>query len=167
MKYLRILFACFLLLFLQIALVPKISIGEISPDFPLLLTAYLAMNRGTLQGSLAGFVVGLVQDLFNPHLLGLNALAKSATGYGVGVAASKAETNNALFLVLLFGVAALAHDGIYLLFFTGLNIVRCFVLWFTVSVPSAAYTAIVGMAVYKTAMYFEAKVVRAFGKARP
>ena len=166
MKTARILIACFTFFLLQMIVAPKISFGDIGPDFTLLLVAYFAMNRPPVQGALAGFVIGLFQDLFNPELLGLNALTKSVTGYGLGVAATKAEPDSTLFLAALLGAAALGHDIIYLLIFTGLNPVKFFILLVTVSIPSAIYTALAGVVVHKFAAFLGTRVVRTLGKAR-
>jgi rod shape-determining protein MreD len=165
-KNLHVVIACFLFFLLQVLLAPRISIGEISPDFALLLVGYFAINRRPVQGAVGGFIIGLVQDLFNPDLLGLNALTKSITGYALSVVGAKADADNVVFLFGLFGVAALAHDFVYLLFYTGLHLGRFVVMWFTISVPSALYTALVGVIVHKVARYFGSKWVRSFGKAR-
>ena len=60
MRYLHLLFASFVFLLMQILLSPKIAIGAITPDFSLLLVAYLAINRGPIAGSVVGFLVGFV-----------------------------------------------------------------------------------------------------------
>jgi rod shape-determining protein MreD len=165
-KYAHVIAACFIFFFLQMVLAPRIAFGEIAPDFPLLLVAYFSLNRGAFQGSISGFFVGLLQDLYSPELLGLNALTKSLAGYVLGLVGGKAEPDNLPFLVGLFGIAALANDFVYLLFFTGLDLGRFFVMFFTIAVPSAVYTAILGVVVHKVATYFGGKVVKTFGKAR-
>jgi len=167
MRYLHLLFASFIFLLMQMLLAPKIAIGQIAPDFSLLLVAYLAINRGAIPGSVSGFLVGFVQDLYNPELLGLNALTKSIVGYGLGVAGSKGEPGSVPFLAALLAVAAAANDFLYLLFYTDMNVGRFFVVFFAVALPSAIYTAIVGVVVHKIALFSEARVVRSIGKARP
>ena len=69
-------------------------------------------------------------------------------------------------LPTLDGIAAVAHDFVYLLFFTGGDLGRFIILWITVSLPSAVYTALVGVVVHKIAEVMGDKVVRSFGKAR-
>lgn len=147
-------------------LAPKLAIGEIAPDFTLLLVAYFAINRPPIHGAVAGFLVGLLQDLFNPELLGVNALAKSITGYGLSVAAAKAEPESHIFLGGLLLASALAHDFIYLLVFSGLNLWKLLILWVTVALPSAVYTAIVGVIIHIVSVYLGNRVVQTFGKAR-
>ena len=87
--------------------------------------------------------------------------------YAVGVVGSKGEPDSVPFLAALLGILAAGHDFIYLLVYTDLNVVRFLVVFFTVALPSALYTAIVGVVVHKIALYSEAKVVKSFGKARP
>ena len=166
MKRIKVLVASFAFLMLQMLLAPRIAIGDIAPDFPLLLVAYFAVNQNPLRGSISGFAVGLVQDLFNPQLLGLNALTKSLSGYAVSVVGAKADPDNVFFLLALFGITALGHDFVYLLFFTGLDPGKFLLLLATVAIPSAIYTAFAGVVVHRIADFLGGKVVRTLGKAR-
>jgi rod shape-determining protein MreD len=142
------------------------SFGRIGPDFPLLIVVYFAVFRGTLGGSVAGFVVGILQDLFNPAFLGLNALTKSLVGYAMGRAGAQTERDNPLFLVAVFGAAALAHDFVYLLFFTQFNLGKFILTWLSVGVPSAVYTAVVGAVVHALVNFTLREGVRYVGKTR-
>lgn len=153
-------------LMLQVLLADKISIGRVEPDFPLLIVAYFAVFKGPVRGPVVGFLVGLIQDLFNPAFLGLNALTKTIVGYGLGIAGSKTEPDSSVFLFALLGGAALLHDFVYLLFFTGLSLGKFFLIWVTVSIPSALYTAIVGVLVHVIVSYALREVVRYLGKTR-
>ncbi|UCG53077.1 MAG: rod shape-determining protein MreD [Candidatus Latescibacterota bacterium] len=166
MKRIEFLVVLIVFFFLQAVLAGRMSIGSISPDFPLLIVVYFAVHKNSFQGAILGFVVGLLQDLFNPSFLGLNAFTKTLTGYGLGLAGSKTERDNWLFLLALFGVAAMAHDFVYLLIFTGLHPGKFFVMWVTVSIPSAVYTAVVGVVVHALVSYSATEVVRYLGKAR-
>ena len=51
-----------------------------TPDFLLLLVVFNAMFRGRWQGGVAGFLIGLTEDLFFGRFIGLNALAKCVVG---------------------------------------------------------------------------------------
>lgn len=166
MKYAATAVVVLFFAILQVAAAPRMAMGQIAPDFPLMLVCYFAVSRKAQQASVAGFIVGLCQDLFNPALLGLNAMTKTLTGYFLSLASAKLEPDSWLLLTPLFGVTALAHDMVYLLFYTGLNLGQYFVLLFTVALPSAVYTAVVGVLVYKLAERLSSKVVTSFGKAR-
>ena len=151
---------------LQALALDKLAIGEIVPDFPLLLCAFLALYKGPVRGSIIGFVIGLLQDLFNPAFLGLNALTKAIVGFAFGHLGTKTVPERTMFLAAIFFLTALGHDFIYLLFFTALDIGNFFNLFFTVAVPSAVYTAIFGIIVQKIILLVSSWMVRPFGKTR-
>lgn len=166
MKKTELLSVLFVYFLLQTLLSDRMAIGRISPDFPLLIVAYLAVNRGVFQGAIAGFIVGFLQDLFNPSFLGLNAFTKTLTGYALGLGGSKTEADSTLFLFALFGLAALAHDFVYLLLFTGFRLGEFVLTWVTVSIPSALYTALIGVVVHKLVELSLTEAVRHLGKTR-
>jgi rod shape-determining protein MreD len=151
---------------LQTLFCDALTFGKIGPDFPLLIVAYFAIFRGAIAGSIFGFVVGLFQDLFNPSFLGLNALTKTLVGFALGRAGAQTERDHPVFLLALFGLSALAHDFVYLLFFTQFRLGHFFVTLLTVSLPSALYTAVVGLAVHVGVAFFLTEVVRNLGKTR-
>jgi len=151
---------------LQVLVSDKITFRGIGPDFPLLIVAYFALARGPIRGSIGGFVVGFLQDLFNPAFLGLNALTKSLVGYALGRAGAQMERENPVFLLGLLGVTALAHDFVYLLIFTQLHLLKFIVMFATVAIPSAIYTAVVGALIHTIVMFSLTEVVRSVGKTR-
>jgi rod shape-determining protein MreD len=155
-----------LFILMQMLLSPRFALGEVTPDFMLLLVAYFAVRRGPEQAAIVGFAVGLFQDLFNPEFLGLNALAKSLVGYGISVIGSKTDADNSLLLGALLASAAAVGDFVYLLFFTGLHLGKFFTLWVTVSIPSALYTALIGVILHWVARALGSKAGRSLGKAR-
>ena len=55
-----------------------------APDFSIIALVILALAAGPVPATLGGFVLGLVQDLSNPTLLGLQALCKTPAGFGLG-----------------------------------------------------------------------------------
>ncbi|NIO00888.1 MAG: rod shape-determining protein MreD [Candidatus Latescibacteria bacterium] len=154
----------FVCLFLQVVALRKLSIGEISPDFALLLCSFFALYKGTIRGSLIGFVVGLFQDLFNPAFLGLNALTKTLIGYAFGHVGAKTVPERTLFLSAVFFLAALGHDFVYLIFFTALDMGNFIKMLFNVAIPSAVYTAVAGIVLHKLMLFINARMVRSVGQ---
>jgi len=151
---------------LQVSVADSITFARIGPDFPLLIAVYFAIFRGALAGSLFGFAVGLLQDFFNPSGLGLNALAKSIVGHLAGRMGAQTDRDNPLFLMAVFGAASLAHDFIYLLFFTQFNLGKFIIEWLAVGVPSAIYTAVAGGVVHALVAVLLSEAVRHLGKTR-
>jgi rod shape-determining protein MreD len=153
-----------LFLLAQVSLAPRISIGAISPDFVLLIVVFFALYRGSIRGAIFGFVVGFLQDLGNPEMLGLNAMTKSMLGFLMGHAGTKTFPDNVLFLGGLFFVAAFGHDIVYQNLFKWPNVGGAIVTIFTVALPSAFYTSVLGVAADSIMSLFGAKVVTTFGK---
>ncbi|MBI4720625.1 MAG: rod shape-determining protein MreD [Chitinivibrionia bacterium] len=155
-----------LFLLLQMIAANKIALGPVEPDFPLLFVVYVSLYRGSFQGTLIGFGIGFLQDLFNPSLLGLNALLKSILGSIAGRIGSTMERDSALFLALILVVSQLAHDLIYMVFYYGFNIVHILKMFAIATIPSSLYTALVGVLVHKVCSSLGLKAVRIFGKAK-
>lgn len=160
------LFVAIVFLFLQMVAANRLAIGDIVPDFPLLFVVYLGLFRGSFQSTIAGFLVGVLQDLYNPALLGLNALLKSIVGFIAGHIGSKTELDSIPFLALIFLLSNIGHDLCYLLIYLKFDIVRIVILFFTVSLPSAVYTTFIGIIIHALCSLAGLKVVKTFGKAK-
>jgi len=135
----------FLALGLQATLVPHWSIVGIRPDLPLVAVVLLAYARGATAGTLAGFCIGLAQDLTNPALLGLNALVKSLLGYAAGTLRLQLDATSLPMRAAVLFTSVLAHDLIYLTISTRLALSELVLGLLTRSLPTAVYTALVGM----------------------
>jgi rod shape-determining protein MreD len=135
----------FLSLGLQATLVPHWSIAGIRPDLPLVAVVLLAYARGATTGTLAGFCIGLAQDLTNPTLLGLNALVKSLLGYAAGTLRVQLDATSLPMRAAVLFVSVLAHDLVYLTISTRLALSELLLGLLTRSLPTAVYTALVGM----------------------
>ncbi len=72
-------------LFLQMILSDFLTIRGLRPDFILIFVVYLSLRWGSLTGVVAGFILGLVEDILSAgSLMGLAPLTKSLTGFLVG-----------------------------------------------------------------------------------
>jgi rod shape-determining protein MreD len=69
----------------QSSVVPSWSVGGITPDLPLILTALVALRRGPEAGCLVGFAAGLLQDAIGGGLLGVQALSRALAGFAMGL----------------------------------------------------------------------------------
>jgi rod shape-determining protein MreD len=136
---------CFAGLGLQATVVPHVAIGGIRPDLPLVLTVLVAYRRGAAAGTLAGFFVGLAQDVTNPAFLGLNALTKSLLGYAAGSLREHLNAGHPVAHAAVLFVAVLLHDLVYLTIYTHLALSDLLTGLVARSLPTALYTALVGM----------------------
>ena len=92
-------------LVLQSTLLSEYTVAGVKPDLLLILVIFNCIFHGPYQGSLFGFFVGLLEDLYLGHFIGLNALTKGLTSFLGGWLLKGAFRENLLIpvLALFFG----------------------------------------------------------------
>ena len=84
-------------LFLQVLLVPWMTIQDIRPDFILILVLFVGHLKGKMAGQLYGFGIGLLMDVLGMgSFLGLSALTKTVAGLSAGFLHSQKSRINPL-----------------------------------------------------------------------
>jgi rod shape-determining protein MreD len=104
------------LLILQTAFLPYLAIGGFLPDLLLIWVVFTALRWGQMEAMLAGFLVGLLQDLVASQLLGLAALAKTVAGFLGGYFFNENKTDQTLgsyHFLLIVGMCSLVHNIVY------------------------------------------------------
>ncbi|MFH0992031.1 MAG: rod shape-determining protein MreD [bacterium] len=146
--YLRSIFIVFCLLVLQTTFIPYISIAGILPDLLLIWLMYLALKRGQIEATVAGFFVGLLQDILVTHFFGLAALSKTVSGFIAGYFFNENKMEQTLStyrFVALTGMVSLLHNLLYLSIFlqgTAESFLQSLII---LSVGTALYTATVSI----------------------
>ncbi len=137
-------------LLLQTTLARYLAVAGLPPDLALIWIVYLALRRGQIAGTVAGFFTGLVLDLLsgNDGMLGLTALSMTAGGFVAGYFFNENKTLQTLgsyrFIVIILTVS-LVHNLIYFVIFlqgSGAHWYEAILLY---GVPAAVYTAAVGL----------------------
>ncbi len=132
---------------------PLISIAGISPDFSIIALVILALAAGPMPGTVGGFLLGLVQDLSNPALLGLHALCKCCLGFSLGRLRGRLAHGLPVAEGIVVALSVLVHDLVFLLFQSGLideGFLRPFL---TKSFPVAIYSGVAGIVLIRFAEY--------------
>ncbi len=118
--YLRAAFVVLGLLIVQTMFLSVLAIGGIVPDILLIWVVYLAITRGQLEATIAGFLVGLLQDATTTQFLGLAALTKTIVGFMGGYFFNENKTEQTLgtyrFMIIVV-VCSLAHNIVYFAIF--------------------------------------------------
>jgi rod shape-determining protein MreD len=139
-----------LFILLQTTIGRYLTLAGLPPDIALIWIVYLALRRGQLAGTVAGFFTGLVLDLIsgNDGMMGLAALSKTAAGFTAGYFFNENKTLQTLgsyrFIVIILTVA-LVHNLIYFVIFlqgSGAHWWEAILLY---GIPAALYTAAVGL----------------------
>lgn len=134
---------------LQVTLVATLDIAGGSADVLLLSVAAIALLRGSVVGTVAGFAGGLLVDVTTLDTLGVWALLYSLVGYWAG---RYGETTgrgraHAPLLTVLVVTIAIAYAGYGLHFLLGEEISGRRVLFDTL-VPALALNLLLGRPVY-------------------
>ena len=130
---------------------PLIDIRGVAPDFSVMALVVLALATGAGPATVGGFLLGLVQDLSNPSLLGLQALIKSGLGFGVGSLRGRLVYGVPLVEGLVVAIAVFAHDFVFLLVQSTLSDEPFLLPLFTRTIPAAVYSGLVGIPVIRLA----------------
>ena len=72
---------CFIL---QTTVFQRLAIGSIVPNLLLIATVSFGFMQGKITGIWAGFLCGILKDIFYGNLLGFYALIYLCIGYGAG-----------------------------------------------------------------------------------
>lgn len=132
---------------------PAISVFGVAPDFTIIALVILALAAGPIPGTVGGFWLGLVQDLSNPSLLGLQALCKTGLGFGLGRLRGRLVHGMPLVEATVIGIAVLAHDLVYLVIQANLSDESSFLSFFTLTLPTAIYSGLVGIPLLRLAEF--------------
>jgi rod shape-determining protein MreD len=147
-KALRAVLIFAVALVLQSTLVRLLAVEGIEPDLILLALFFIALMEGSYAATIAGFCVGLVQDLYAPQTLGLNALSKSLIGFALGFCQRGVFVEGLISRSLILFAAVLLHDLIYFIVALWPDIGAGFSRIFFVGLPTALYTAILGYVIF-------------------
>jgi rod shape-determining protein MreD len=148
MKVLRFFLLAAAALILQSTLLKLVSVGHIQPDLILLFLFYIALMEGSFGATIAGFCTGLVQDIYAPETLGLNALCKSLVGFGLGYCQRGVFMEGLAARALMLFSAVLVHDTLYFLISFWPEISKALALVVRVGLPAALYTALLGYVIF-------------------
>jgi rod shape-determining protein MreD len=154
------LLLAYVTLALQATVAQAMGVGGIRPDLPLIAVVLLASRRGAATGALAGFLIGLGQDLTNPAFLGLNALAKGCIGYGLGRLRERFDAATPVTHTIILLVAGLLHDLIYLTIWTRLTLSEMAYQTGTRTIPTLIYTVFIGFWVFVLVGWFPGRRTR-------
>ncbi|MFQ5646587.1 MAG: rod shape-determining protein MreD [bacterium] len=106
MRVVLSLVAVFFGVYLQISIHKSISW---TPDFLLIMVIYTGFSQGEIKGSWAGFLFGVLVDVFSGGLIGINAASKTIVGWLCGRIYYRYE-HSFLFLMPVFFLITLLDN---------------------------------------------------------
>ncbi len=152
--YLRLITLCAAVAFVGGTMVgPFISIAGVAPDFTIIALVILSLAAGSVPGTIGGFLLGLIQDLSTPSLLGLQALCKTLLGFGLGRLRGRLIHGMPLVEATVIAIAVVAHDLVFLVIQSSLTTESHLLSIFTRTLPAAIYSGLVGIPLLRVADY--------------
>jgi rod shape-determining protein MreD len=139
-----------LVLVVQTTLLRYMALGGLTPDLILIWVVVIAIRRGQIPATVAGFCAGLALDLLsgNDGMLGLAALTKTAAGFLAGYFYSEnkvLQTLSSYRFILTLLLVATVHNLVYFIIFLQGSEVSWWGAVLFYGIPSAIYTAAVGL----------------------
>jgi rod shape-determining protein MreD len=133
----------------QAALAPYLAIGDIVPNFFLLIVVTLALVEGPGWGAVSGFVAGLLFDLIGTGPVGPMALVLSVVGYATGTLQANLFAEGWLLPLTVLGIASITVELSYGLILGLLGVTSGWWHTFaTVMLPEALYNVALGLLIY-------------------
>ena len=148
MKVLRYVLLMGAALILQSTVLKLVAIAQIRPDLILLALFYIALLEGSYGAAVAGFCGGLVQDVYSPTTMGLNALCKTLIGFSLGYCQRGIFVESLLARSLILFAAVLIHDILYFLISSWPQISMGLGSVVRFGLPTALYTSLLSYAVF-------------------
>src|SRR3990172_6177041 len=93
---------------LQTMVVSRVSVLGVTADLLLILTVIVGLGRGSLEGAIFGFCVGIVHDTIFFQTLGGHALIFVLVGYFVGIFLARFGTVNLWAVFIITGASSFA-----------------------------------------------------------
>lgn len=150
---LAIIFYC-----LQTTLIKTISIASISPNIMILIPICMGYFKGSNEGIYAGFVTGLIYDLFYTSLFGFSMLAFTIIGYISGLFQKDYDQKRMFIPMIITTISSFSFD--FLMYIGGFllhNKLNMFFYIGRIIIPGTMYTLAM-MAILFVPMSFLSKL---------
>jgi rod shape-determining protein MreD len=148
--YIRFAFVALGLLLLQTTFIPFISLGGYLPDLFMILLVYIGLQRGQIECTISGFILGLLQDIVTIKFFGLAALSKTIAGFVAGYFFNEntiGQTLGSYRYVLLVGLCSVVHNLLYFTIFFQGSEYSIFVSVLVSTLGTTLYTCVISILV--------------------
>jgi len=150
---------------LQTTLMHYIAIGQIIPNTALVIIICYALIRNDIEGAIFGFFVGLLNDIFFGHIVGVTSLLMLTTGYFSGKVFKDFYKENYIVSFILVATASLIYEFMFymvnFLLIGRTNFLRYFA---HIILPTAAYNLVVCIFIYKIIYSINNKLEKRYNK---
>lgn len=138
----------FVVLLVQITVIPLIAIAGIIPDLVLISLVYFSISRDQYYGTVLGASYGFFIDLITGNLLGSSMLSKTIAGFTAGYFSTetKKDINISTYIFSLIVFICALIDSVIFSFFSAFDVQTNIIkLLFEQALLSSLYTAMVSI----------------------
>ena len=138
----------FIVLLVQITVIPLIAIAGVIPDLVLISLVYYSISRNQFYGTVLGASYGFLIDLITGSLLGSSMLSKTIAGFTAGYFSTetKKEINISTYVFSLIVFICALIDSVIFSFFSAFDLqTNIFKLLFEQALLPSLYTAVVSV----------------------
>lgn len=136
---------------LQLSVLDYIKIFHSKPDILAMLVIFCALFFGWSTALEAGFVCGLLKDIFSVSIFGCNTLTLTLTGLIAGVLSPKFFKESGItqtFLVFLFTFISMLIHYILVSFIANISYISLYEYMFHLIIPASIYTSVISAVVF-------------------
>ena len=98
---------------LQSTVLQYIEIGHVKPNLIIMIVIYYALLRGNVEGAVAGFIGGMVIDIFGGKIFGVYALIGMYVGISAGYFNKRFFKENYFVLMFFMFIFTFAHELLF------------------------------------------------------
>ena len=138
----------FIVLLVQITVIPLIAIAGVIPDLVLITLVYYSISRDQFYGTVLGAYYGFLIDLITGSLLGSSMLSKTIAGFTAGYFSTetKKDINISTYIFSLIVFICALIDSVIFSFFSAFDLqTNIFKLLFEQALLPSLYTAVVSV----------------------
>jgi len=138
----------FVVLLVQITVIPLIAIAGVIPDLVLISLVYFSISRDQYYGTVLGASYGFFIDLITGSLLGSSMLSKTIAGFTAGYFSTetKKDINISTYIFSLIVFICALIDSVIFSFFSAFDVQTNIIkLLFEQALLSSLYTAMVSI----------------------
>jgi len=144
-------FVLLIMFFLQATLIDLIKISHSSPDLGALFVIFIAIFFGWEAALEAGFVFGLLKDIYSVDIFGINTFTLAVTGLAAGLLGLKLFRESRMtqvFIVFIFTLFYFLAHYLISSALSGIMYIRAPEYLFYSFIPASLYTALISVFVF-------------------
>ena len=145
---------------LQLTIADNMAIAGSQPDFVIIVLVSIAIRKNPIPAVIIGFLLGFLQDLANPVLLGMNALSKSLLAYAISRIGGAYLPHTLFYYLMLVFSSCLLNDIIVLNIVYNFSFSDVLSSFFRFSFITALYSTVIASLLYIIVVFFELVGVR-------